>query len=63
MNPMMQYAIVVLGVGVLCAAWTALQLWIRRRDPDLKNIFERGCGGSGDCGEEECGGSKCRSRG
>ena len=59
---MLDYAIVILGVAVACAGWVWLQIWIQDRDPASRSIYERGCGGTGDCGKPECGGANCRSR-
>lgn len=53
MTDLFQYAIAILGVGVVCAGWVLLQSWIVRRAPDVPGI-EGGCYGGG-CGGAGCG--------
>lgn len=59
---MLEYFIIIVSVGILCAGWAVLQLWIERRAPGVRSIFERGCGGRGDCGDA-CDGRRCEERG
>lgn len=42
------YLLSILGLGLLCAAWVGLELWLRRLDPEGGARRER-CGGCGGC--------------
>lgn len=45
---MATYLLAILGLGVLCAAWVALELWLRRIDPEGAKRNDR-CGHCGGC--------------
>jgi hypothetical protein len=40
------------ALGLLCAAWMAFQLWLKRVDPNGRHIEREGC--------HSCGGGSCR---
>ena len=53
------HLIPILGLGVACGAWVALQAWIRSKTPDIlgpESGCSGGCGGKhdGSCGQESC---------
>jgi len=50
----MTHLLALVGLTLLCAAWIAFQLWLKRLDPD-KGDFHPGCGA--------CQGGSCHSGG
>jgi len=46
-----QYAIPILALALLCAAWVVVQRWIAKRDPESPGIHRRcdGCPGDDHC--------------
>jgi hypothetical protein len=48
----MNHLIAMASLGLLCAAWMAFQLWLKRVDPNGRHIEREGCG--------SCGGGSCR---
>ncbi|MFO1051663.1 MAG: hypothetical protein U1F36_05580 [Planctomycetota bacterium] len=55
---MLNEVLAILGLGLGCAAWVIVQLWIGRRDPAQPGV-ERSCDGHGGCG----GGGHCEGKG
>jgi hypothetical protein len=47
----MTHLLALIGFTLLCAAWIAFQLWLKRADPE-RGDFRPGCGGcqGGSCG-------------
>ena len=58
---MLTHLLAVLGFSVALMLWSIFQRWLDRADPEVRNIWDRGCGGCshGSCRTGSCGTDRC----
>lgn len=53
---MLQYAIAIVGLGLLCSAWVLVQQWVANHDPEVRGPEDsaNGCGACSEPCENQC---------